>query len=191
MKKILFLLAMLPMMCYAQNVKTKKCKVEGTVTFKLGNAEGNKVDVGAIVYFIPSSEFNDDYITKLDSIKSGIKSQYLYDKIYKTLFDKEQTIRLVGKSYIPYSQTLRRETEFNDIYYKIKKGKYARCLIDSSGKYEIDIPEGEYYIMFKSSNKTLDLSTIFGSGIIDITKENIKANQYNIISNVFEIIIAK
>lgn len=191
MKKILFLLAMVTTIsCYSQNLKVKNCEVEGTVTFKLSKGEGNGVDVGSIVYFIPSNKFKDEYITLLDSVKLGVKSQRLYEVIYKKLYNKEQSIKLVGESYIPYSQTLDRDFKLVKVYAEIKNSDYARCLIDNSGKYKITIPEGEYYVLFKSSNKTMDLSTAFASGLIDITKETVKAGKHNIISNVFDIILA-
>lgn len=185
MRKVLLLLFFLPILCFGQ------ANVTGTVTYKSRAKDGNKIDVGALVYFVPIADLQQEEVALLDSIKLGIKSKYLYEKLYSNLHDKEQVIKLIGKEYIPYEKTLNLEFKFVPIYSKIKKGNYPTCLIDGLGKYEISIPEGTYYVVFKSSNKEIEYSTLFGNGLIDIHIETIKKDKYNIASNVFDIILAE
>lgn len=142
-----------------RNVTTKVQKQNGTimgsVRYKFNDYQGYKTDVGAIVYAVPVDALQG--IVSHEDIK---KYEDLAEK--KTLYlmalnelDGNKTLAFMASNYSEsYDKTLENlDSKMFDLIASIPSKKVNMALIDSSGIYTMELPYGEYYIIFKSKNR--------------------------------------
>lgn len=150
MKKSVLLLFVL----FALGANAQECKLKGFVRYKHNDYVGYRADAGAEVYVLSSQ--NNRYLKKVswDAYEAYAEQYVKYLEVkndpdvpkgYLSLFtswsvsDKDNLDRLDKECLDQYMKSI---DTFEDI-----------ALIDESGKYEFQLPYGEYYILVVSKNR--------------------------------------
>ena len=155
-----YLLTLIALLCvpmlYAQ--EQQQCNLQGIIKYEYNDYEGYKTDIGAEVGIVPVSKANMLEFSKWEIYEDLAKRRTTY-----VLWKNDEDLRLYG------DENLRRMTKFShtdeeklnsilqDImtqYIESSKLFEYIGLVDSSGKYAITLPYGEYYIFAKSANRT-------------------------------------
>lgn len=134
----------------------QKCNLQGVVRYKYNDHLGYKIDVGAEVRIIEVHEAKVVIRTlwqKYDKLASNMMN-YLSLKKEADGLDDDAIRRLT-------SFTKENEIELKELSSKCLK-QYVdnesiapyMSLIDSSGKYSIELPYGSYFVFVKSANRT-------------------------------------
>lgn len=188
---------MLPMIADAQIKNSLSTStITGTITYKVSDYVGNKVDVGAIVTLIPKSSVDSiapDIVKCEKRVYDGIYSVSAYSYLYNILHDGALAEKLAKegskyREYLTASETSRAAIDlFNKLYdIEVSKTERYEALIDANGSYTLKIPSGEYYIIFKSNNKTFK-QLLFKDGIVNIEEVELLPNRIKRLSHNFEI----
>ena len=206
MKKILLLVLMLPVFTYAQkkayNNTAAMSTVTGTVTYKVNDYVDNKVDVGAIVTFIPKCVLDSIAPNMKKEVKrlyDGIYSISVYNAFWNASSDRDLAYRVakghcreIGMEYLSQYETLDVAVELmkkNTIINNSDIERYE-TLIDANGSYTLKVPNGEYYVIFQSNNKKVDF-IMLRDGIIDIEEITLLQNRIKRLSHNFEVEVFK
>lgn len=147
-------LSLLLFVLFTVSVNAQECKLKGFVRYKHNDYVGYRADAGAEVYVVSTKNnhhFNDEsweayetyakqYVEYL-MLKNDpeIPSEYLFMFTKWRSSDKESLDKLDMKCLDQYSKSI---DSFEDI-----------ALIDESGKYELQLPYGEYYVLVISKNR--------------------------------------
>lgn len=155
MKKLFFLFFLClitPAVLSAQN-----CKVTGIVRYFYNDFIGYKPDTGAEVMFfkynnkykMPNIEKWDKYQTLMDN-----RRKYQYYLKYFSVKDSEEKSGF-KESYTDSILALSAELLIEKEVIVETMIEYS-TVVDASGKYEIDVPYGTYYVLFKSANRNIN-----------------------------------
>ena len=157
--------------CIAQ-----ECKVQGIVRYKFNDYVGYKSDNGAQVYFVEKKA--------IDSSNVEIWKEYeaLADKqtFHLLLMNEsdgvvgEETVREFSKFSVADEKRLNEIDSQCLVYYIqwVGNASYV-ALVDDSGKYEVEIPFGEYYVIAKSANRErLTITELTGRALLQETNIN-------------------
>ena len=137
-------------------IYAQKCNLQGVVRYKYNDYLGYKIDVGAEVRII---EVHDAKVVirtlwqKYDELAGNMMNYLSLKKEIDGLDD--DAIRRLAKF------TKENETELKELssecliqYIENKSIAPYMSLIDSSGKYSIELPYGSYFVFVKSANRT-------------------------------------
>lgn len=186
MRTKLFLIAILALCTFS--TFAQNCNVQGVIRYKYNDYIGYKADLGATVYFIPKSDTVKFLMTAWNRYQelAPRKSQYLLMKEDYYSDEYDEPIRSTCKYGKAEEEILERldgtcATELP----KVESVPSFVTVVDNSGKYEISVPYGEYYIFIRSNNRSrMTLTELLGN----IHLEEIKLNTpMKIISHDFEI----
>lgn len=138
-----------------QNVQKQNGKITGSVRYKYNDYQGFKTDVGAVVYALPVEALQD--IASYEDIKkyedlAGKKTQYLL--AIKEL-DGNKTLAFMSSHYYESDDKILEELDSKmvNLIAALKSKKVNMALIDAGGTYTMELPYGEYFIVFKSKNR--------------------------------------
>ena len=134
---------------YAQNGKIK-----GIVQYKYNDYIGYKIDVGAEVYAVSKQNAGDFNLTKWNDYEKTVKTFIEYAEYLDEPIEGLSSLDLYCKRQ----------------YEKISERFEEIALVDNSGKYELSLPYGEYYIFVKSKNRNRSFS-LTDSEVLILVKE--------------------
>lgn len=155
MRKTLLLISLI--MEIFMRVDAQECNVKGVVKYKYNDYVGYRIDEGAEIYVLS--------ISKADSINAQMWEEY--ESIAKTYmqfleYQNDEDLSELGidfiRTYTGFSNESanklnKLDTEIFDQYtYFVKNAEYIE-VVDSSGKYSLKIPYGDYLILAKSKNR--------------------------------------
>lgn len=135
----------------------QKCKVQGVVRYEFNDYVGYKVDIGAEIKFIAKEDADSLNVLHWDEYEKLAKKQS-YHLIMKQSAEDSYVGEDVIRSFSGFSvEDEARLKELDKIclieYVKgVSLSSYVG-LVDNSGKYEVEIPYGEYYVIAKSANR--------------------------------------
>ena len=118
---------------------------------------GYKPDAGAEVHFLKySSKYKSPDRKKWDAYQELVDNWIKYEKYIK-VFDKKKTEEVSGfkREYKDSLQTLAAELLFETGEYESRNMIKYSTVVDDSGKYNISIPYGIYYVWIKSKNRKI------------------------------------
>ena len=171
MKKICILLALI--LCCGAVQAQSNCKVQGVVRYFYNDFVGYRADLGAEIRFIPVTpqatipncdKWSDYYWKSHTVISYLIKVEEWKDEcIYygdnkKTL----QSLYGVDDEYMEKFSQLSSDL-IPEVTPLLERDEYM-CLVDNSGMYLIELPQGEYYGVMKSANRKRPLGFVVYSG---------------------------
>lgn len=137
---------------YAQNGKIK-----GVVQYKYNDHIGYKIDIGAEVYVISKKNAPNFNLQKWNEYEDAAKVSIKY---WEYLNEPAGTFPDLD-TYCKQQYKIVSEN-FEDV-----------ALVDNSGKYELMLPYGEYYIFLKSKNRNRSFSQTENEGRILVKEVNI------------------
>lgn len=133
----------------------KDGKITGTVRYKFNDYQGFKVDIGAVVYALPLEAIQNvvsyEDIKKYEDLAEK-KTQYL---IALKELDGNKTLAFMASHYYESDDKILEELDSKmvNLIATLKEKKVNMALVDSSGAYTMELPYGEYFIVFKSKNR--------------------------------------
>lgn len=195
-KLLLLLLSSLLILSSCENKPKPDGRLEGVATYFFNDNYGDKPDVGAKVIVCNVKDLRPGVIDSLQlfiAAKSHINQIHFYEemeKSYKELglnkykediegFKKkveEEKGNLIQRTKLSEGEfeKLKNELTLLTIEFSIHKTQEVVC--DGSGKYEISLSPGEYYLLIQSNHrKNYTTGEIFG--ILDMDDVNIKSSQ--------------
>lgn len=135
------------------SASAQECKLKGVVRYEYNDYIGFKTDSGAEVYVVPSNTPDLD-ITTWDSYAALAKE---YMKYLEAKSDPDIPNNLISlfSDWKDSDKVKLDELDSKclDQYLKMKDNCIDIGLVDESGKYELVVPYGEYYILFVSKNR--------------------------------------
>lgn len=155
MKKSLILLMTFIVVCTFANAQ--KCNVQGVVQYIYNDYIGFKPDTGAEVMFIKySSTYKVPNRQKWETYHSMVEKWIKFDKSRKHL-DRTSALKYSGykPEYKDSIQTLGAELLLERMTIEEKGLIKYTTVVDASGKFDINVPYGTYYILIKSKNRKL------------------------------------
>lgn len=193
MKKICILLALI--LCCGAVQAQSNCKVQGVVRYFYNDFVGYRADLGAEIRFIP--------VTPQDTIPNCDKWSDYYWKSHTVIsyLIKVEEWKDEGIYYGDNKKTLQSLYGVDDEYMEkfsqlssdlipevtplLERDEYM-CLVDNSGMYQIELPQGEYYVVMKSANRKRPLGFVDYSGRMYVKKIKLDSST-KVISHDFEL----
>lgn len=150
---LILILAFCTFSTFAQN-----CNVQGVIRYKYNDYIGYKADLGATVYFIPKSDtisFSMSAWNRYMELAPKYSDYLLVKKEFKGLDASDETIRKLSNFGKDEEEILNRldGTCVKELP-KVESVPSFVTVVDNSGKYEISVPYGEYYIFIRSKNRS-------------------------------------
>lgn len=161
MRKMLLLFAVL--FATTIGLNAQNCNLKGVVKYEYNDYVGYKIDEGAEIYIISTNN------------AEGVNAQTWleYERLAKGYmrylkYQNDDDIRYLGDA------TIRRFAEFSKSQESSLKELDKKCfeqhafitnnaeyieLVDGTGKYALQLPYGEYYVLVKSKNRERPLVT--------------------------------
>lgn len=181
MRTKLFLIAILALCTFS--ALAQNCNVQGVIRYKYNDYIGYKADLGAAVYFIPKSDTVKFLMTAWNRYLelAPRKSQYLLMKEDYYSDEYDETIRNACRYGKAEEETLERidgtcATELP----KVESAPSFVTVVDNSGKYEISVPYGEYYIFIRSNNRSrMTVTELLGNVHLEEIKLNTPMKLFN------------
>ena len=136
----------------------QKCKVQGVVRYKYNDYIRYKEDIGAEISFIAKADADSLNISHWDEYGRLAQKQSAHKILAKSVESSyaanEDVIRSVSKFSVNDEARLKKLDEICLAEYLrgVTLSSYVG-LVDNSGKYEVEIPYGEYYVIAKSANR--------------------------------------
>lgn len=172
MKIIIKILALLPVLFLTQiqESNAQQCNLQGIVKYEYNDYIGYKIDVGAEIYVISVSNADSVNISDWERYQELAKNYMFYLSIKNdpdTGWVGIETVR----SLTEFSEEKEKELEALDSkcfsqFVHVKSNAEYIALVDGSGKYQIELPYGDYYIAAKSNNRMRGLITEIGGRVI-------------------------
>ena len=148
MKKVALVFVVL--FSVAFGVYAQSGKIKGVVQYKYNDHIGYKIDVGAEIYVVSKSNAPEFNISKWDEYeKTALASIKFWEYLGEPAASFHPLDAYCNKDYQKMSQL------FEDV-----------ALVDASGKYELELPYGEYFVFVKSKNRTRSFSQTEKNGRI-------------------------
>lgn len=154
MKKTLLLSLMC---CLFLTSHAQQCNVQGVIQYFYNDYFGFRPDIGAEVLFIKYSSTK-----KIPKRETWETYQGLIDKLIKYekarhYFDEATSEELSGfkKEYGDSIQTLSAKLWLETTEYEDNNMVKYSTIVDASGRYNISIPFGTWYVLIKSKNRKL------------------------------------
>lgn len=151
MKKTLLLIA--AVVLGAISLNAQECKLKGVVRYEYNDYIGFKTDSGAEVYLVPATTPDVD-IETWNRYETLAKE---YMKYLDAKADPDIPNNLISL-FTSWKDS--DKVEFDELdanctkqYITMKDNCVDIGLVDESGKYELSVPYGEYYILFISKNR--------------------------------------
>ena len=155
MKKFLFIAVLLLGNCICTNAQ--QCKVQGVVQYFYNDFFGFKPDTGAEVLFIKySSKYKVPTRKKWESYQSMTEKMIKYS-VYRKDLSRDDAMHHSGfkPEYMDSIKALAPELLLERVLIEEEGLAKYSTIVDASGKYEISVPYGTYYILIKSKNRKL------------------------------------
>lgn len=162
MKKILLSIAIL--FATTIGLNAQNCNLKGVVKYEHNDYLGYKIDEGAEIYVISTKNAGVNVDIYIWNRYEKLAKKYVYYLEYK----QDEDLRYYGE------ETIRKMTDFSianekqledldkiclkQLCYLKDNAEYLE-LVDSSGKYALQLPYGEYYVLVKSKNRVRPLVT--------------------------------
>lgn len=193
MKKVSLLLAFI--LCFGMVQAQNKCKVQGVVRYFYNDFIGHKADLGAEIRFIPATpqdtipscdkwreyDWNSHrVITYLIKVEEWKSEGIYYGDNKKTL----QNIYGIDDDFI--EKVFKLSTDLTKEVFKLLEHDEYVCLVDNSGMYQIEVPQGEYYVVMKSANRTRPLGFVDFAGRMYVKKIKLDSST-KVISHDFDL----
>lgn len=155
MKKVLFIAVFLfgTSIC----INAQKCNVQGVVQYIYNDYIGFKPDTGSEVMFIKySSTHKVPNRQKWETYHSMVEKWIKFDKSREYL-RRDEALEYSGykQGYKDSIQTLGAELLLERITIESEGLIKYSTVVDASGKFDINVPYGTYYILIKSKNRKL------------------------------------
>ena len=155
MKKFLFIAVLLlgSSIC----MHAQKCNVQGIVQYFYNDHFGFKPDTGAEVLFVKySSKHKVPNRNKWESYQSMTEKMIKYSVYRKNLSRDDAMFHSRYKpEYMDSIRTLGAELFLEKIVIEQEGLVKYSTVVDASGKFDISVPYGTYYILIKSKNREL------------------------------------
>lgn len=160
--------------------ETSKCNISGIIRYLYNDHIGYKVDLGAEIYVIKKKQLLFD-MPLLNLYEKLAKEKINHLKLKESVKDdylvsESDIIKFSNFSEVDERRLNEIDSSIFDNYTKVitTKGIITQSiLIDSSGKYNITLPYGEYYFVFISKNrKRPTLTEITGRKHIEVISIN-------------------
>jgi len=142
----------------------KNCNITGAIRYHYNDYQGYKADLGAEIRFIPKQAVDSIHISdwrKFESKAHGIIMAEISirdlenDGIYMDSSKKSLFYNNYGVSESDKAAMMELNTKvLYPEYQKLENAAEYVALIDSNGTYNISLPQGEYYVLIKSKNRT-------------------------------------
>lgn len=157
-----------------QMAKKQNGKITGSVRYKFNDYQGYKIDVGAVVYAVHVDALQD--ILSYDDIKKyeDLAEKKTHYRMALNELDGNKTFASMASHYSEgYDNMLEDlDSKMFDFIASVPSKKINMALIDSSGIYSMELPYGEYYIVFKSKNRERMMTSEL-TGRIHVEKINL------------------
>lgn len=155
MKKFLFIAVLLFGNCICTNAQ--KCKVQGVVQYFYNDFFGFKPDTGTEIMFVKySSKYKVPSRKKWESYQSMTEKLIKYS-IYRKDLNRDDAMHHSGfkPEYVDSIKTLALDLLLERVMIEEEGLVKYSTIVDASGKFDISVPYGTYYILIKSKNRTL------------------------------------
>lgn len=137
----------------------QKCNLQGVVQYYHNKYVGYKLDVGAEVYLISVKNAKNINIEQWNSYENLAKKYYTYCENKQEGFNEKES-RFIANFWDEDENRLKDlDAKCSSQYLSISEDFEFIALVDNSGKYELSVPYGEYYIFVKSKHRDRPLTT--------------------------------
>ncbi len=165
MKKIyfvfLFLLWSIQLQAQVQHHQ-QQCNLQGIVKYEYNDHVGYMVDVGAEIGIVPVSKAVGIIFPNMWKLYEDLASRRTTYVMWKNddelVLYSDDNLRYLAK-FTSKDESLLNETapRIMSQYVEISQLFEYLALVDSSGKYSVTLPYGEYYIVVKSASRKRDI----------------------------------
>ena len=155
MKK--FIVLSLLFVVASMHICAQKCNVQGIVQYYYNDYIGFRADTGSEVYFIKySSVHKVPTRQKWEKYQDMVEKRIKYTMLHRYLNRDEAEQHSGYKQEFEDSiQTLGGELLLERLLIEEEGLAKYTAVVDASGKYEISVPYGTYYILIKSKNRKI------------------------------------
>lgn len=151
MRKVFLVAALAVSFC--AHAQDQKGTLKGVVTYYFNDNFGDKPDVGAEVYVLPFKDFKQEYADSLNAYHSAEITWNSYRRTPSRKDKNKYREQLTALNAYP-------EERFSDMYSNLltMRRKIQNCdnvahtYVDGVGTFSIDIPSGDYFLMYLSAH---------------------------------------